>query len=165
MTHIFNEPAKKLFAYLEQFFELSDAQKDQLLDKITYVSLKADEYLVKEGEVCTNLYIVHAGQLRSFFLDVNDNTKELVEVEVLSLRENDVCIPWESILGSKPSEESIQAVEPSELIYIRRSDMEKVLKENPKLVLSMMMQMVSAIVRSQKRMRARRRHGLDESED
>jgi CRP-like cAMP-binding protein len=93
MTHIFNEPAKQLFAYLEQFFEPSDAQKDQLLDKIAYVSLEAGEYLVKEGEVCANLYIVHTGQLRSFFFAENDNTKELIEVEVLSLRENDVCIP------------------------------------------------------------------------
>lgn len=68
------------------------------------------EIILKEGEVCTNIYWVVRGLVRQFYYK---NDKELTEYMAT---ENTICMCIESLFKEQPTRLQIQALEPT-LIY------------------------------------------------
>ena len=75
-------------------------------------SLKKEEYLLKAGEVCTNLYFIRRGLLKCFYIVHNR------EVSDWFFGELETVASIDSFYDQVKSEDFIQALEDCELFYI-----------------------------------------------
>jgi CRP-like cAMP-binding protein len=69
--------------------------------------------VLKEGQVCDNIYFIEQGYLRSFYL------KDGKEITAWFMKENDVIVSVNSFFKREPSYEYIQAIEDSILHYVQ----------------------------------------------
>ncbi|PLX24258.1 MAG: Crp/Fnr family transcriptional regulator [Salinivirgaceae bacterium] len=77
------------------------------------LSLKANDYFLKEGEVCKYIGIVTNGLLRSFFYDDNGS-----EITSGFFPEESLIISFESFNNQIPAKENIKAIEDTELMVV-----------------------------------------------
>ena len=77
------------------------------------------EVILKEGEVCKNIYWVVKGLVRQFYFK---NGKELTEYMAV---ENTICMSIESLFKELPSHQQIQAIEPSIIFALPKAKLEK----------------------------------------
>ena len=85
-------------------------------------SVKIEEYLLKEGEVCTNLYFIQKGLLKCFYM-VHDK-----DVSDWFFGEMEVVAAIDSFYDQTYSKDYIQALEDSELFYITYDDLQYLYK-------------------------------------
>jgi CRP/FNR family transcriptional regulator, anaerobic regulatory protein len=90
-------------------------------------SIKKGNYLLKEGEVCKDIVLVKKGCLRLYYLH------EGVEVSVWFAFQKSSAIEMYSFISGKPTGYFIQAIEECEIIYLPKTDLNKLLKQLPKL--------------------------------
>jgi CRP-like cAMP-binding protein len=79
-----------------------------------------NEMILREGEICTNIYWVVKGLVRQFYYK---NGKELTEYMAT---ENSIVMCIESLFLEQPTHLQIKAIEPSVLIAIPKVDLEAV---------------------------------------
>lgn len=79
-----------------------------------------NEYILKEGETCTNIYWVVKGLVRQFYFK---NDKELTEYMAT---ENNIVMCIESLFREQPTKLQIKALEPSILIALPKAELEAV---------------------------------------
>ena len=77
------------------------------------------EMILKEGEVCTNIYWVVKGLVRQFYFK---NGKELTEYMAV---ENTICMSIESLFLEQPSHQQIQALEPTVIFAMPKPRLER----------------------------------------
>lgn len=82
------------------------------------------EMILKEGEVCENIYYIDKGLVRQFYYK---NNKELTE-HIGSDGEIFMCI--ESLFKEEPSELQVEALEPSNIYLIPKHRLEQVALHN-----------------------------------
>ena len=78
-----------------------------------------NELILKEGEVCTNIYWVVKGLVRQFY----KNEKELTEYMAT---ENSIVMCIESLFREQPTKLQIKALEPTILIALPKAELEAV---------------------------------------
>ena len=83
------------------------------------VTAEKGEVILKEGEVCKNIYWVVKGLVRQFYFK---NGKELTEYMAV---ENTICMSIESLFKELPSHQQIQAIEPSIIFALPKAKLEK----------------------------------------
>ncbi len=108
---------EELLSFLDEIasFEgwpLSGDCSDYLRTIIKKSSLKKEEYLLKAGEVCTNLYFIKRGLLKCFYI-VHSR-----EVSDWFFGELETVASIDSFYDQVKSEDFIQALEDCELLYI-----------------------------------------------
>jgi CRP-like cAMP-binding protein len=79
---------------------------------IKLTSLKKEEYLLKSGETCKNLYFIRKGLLKCYYI-VHDK-----EVSDWFFGEFETVVSIDSFYDQARSEDYIQALEDCELLYI-----------------------------------------------
>ena len=102
------------------------------LDNLEYVlshfkerKLKRNEYLLKEGEICRQVYFISKGALQVFVNeDGNENTRDIV-------LEDNWCSDLISFGSQQPSTEQIRAIEATEVCSIDWTSFQKLLEEVP----------------------------------
>ena len=77
------------------------------------------ELILKEGEVCRNIYWVARGLLRQFYYK---NGKELTEYMAA---EDTMCMSIESLFKEEPTRQQIQALEPTVLYALPKPALER----------------------------------------
>ncbi len=77
------------------------------------------ELILKEGEVCTNIYWVVKGLVRQFYFK---NGKEVTEYMAV---ENSICMSIESLFMEQPSHQQIQALEPTVIFAMPKPRLER----------------------------------------
>ncbi len=89
--------------------------EEQQLTEGSYIpqSLKANEFFLKEGEVCNYIGFVTKGILRTFIFDDYAN-----EITTEFYPEGSLIISFDSFNNRIPSKENIRAIEDSELMLI-----------------------------------------------
>jgi CRP-like cAMP-binding protein len=80
-------------------------------------SLKSDEFLLKEGQKCENLYFIQKGLLKCFYV-VHDTP-----VSDWFFGEQEAVVSVDSFYDQVPSEDFIQALEDTDLFYISFNDL------------------------------------------
>jgi CRP-like cAMP-binding protein len=86
---------------------------DKIISFFRPLKVKRNKYLLSEGELCSALYYVQRGNIRTFFID-----KEGVEKTSAVFVENNVGTAWTSFISRQPSLEFIEAAESTELLTI-----------------------------------------------
>jgi CRP-like cAMP-binding protein len=82
---------------------------------------------LREGETCKDLVFVQKGCLRLYYL------KDDIEVSVWFAFEHSSAIEIYSFISEKPSNYFLQAIEDSEILYLPKSELNKLYKQTPKM--------------------------------
>ena len=94
---------------------------------ITPCSVPSKSLLLEEGQLANTLYYIKKGCLRLFFCH------EGKEITFQFFFEGDFVASFDSLYKHIPSLFSLESIEPEELLYIRRKDFFRLIKEYPSL--------------------------------
>ena len=99
---------------------------DIVLNCFKPLHINRNEFLVKEGEVCRNVYFIAKGCLQVFVYDndMNETTRDIVT-------EGTWCSELISFGTGKPATENIRTVEACELLAIDREGFQKMMETVP----------------------------------
>ncbi|HEY4193931.1 MAG TPA: Crp/Fnr family transcriptional regulator [Mucilaginibacter sp.] len=118
-----------LIAYLRSITPLS-AEVEACLNSIVQARrLRRKEYLLKMGHACRHVYFIRSGFVRRFHF--NDDDREITSG---LLMENQVVYSVSSFCEQVPSTEYIQAIEPTELLFISYDELLGLMEQFPELV-------------------------------
>lgn len=123
-----SEAYSSLTKHVLAYISLSEEEIAHLEKNIRTTSVKKKEYLLKEVQVCNEIYFVAKGCLRLFFI----NAKGTEQITQFAL-ENWWMSDYMSFDRSTPSAFNIQAIEHSEIIILSRSLQEELVKKIPAL--------------------------------
>jgi len=115
-----------LFDSVARHIVLSEAEKATLTSFLTYKSFATGEYLLREGKICNEQYFVCRGCVKSFYTD-KDGVDHLLDFSIEGWWAEDL----HSMFSGLPSKTSIQAIEPTEVIVIKKEALESIYQKLP----------------------------------
>jgi CRP-like cAMP-binding protein len=117
-------PGKKLkgmfqhiAASIQNFGHFSPEHLSLLCNRLKVLSIKKDDYLIKEGQVCKSFYFINQGNFRHF--TVQENGEEATLNLFIS---REWMFEYKSFMTQQPSQNSIQAVADSEVFGLSAWD-------------------------------------------
>lgn len=110
MTTIGLTPRDVARELARRYSTMTHDELDVLESILVPMKFQKGEYIIKEGEVCKNIYWVVKGLVRQFYYK---NGKDLTEYMAT---ENTICMCIESLFREKPTNLQIVALEPT-IIY------------------------------------------------
>ncbi|RKR11972.1 CRP-like cAMP-binding protein [Flavobacterium sp. 90] len=99
---------------------LPQKELEQLEDLITFRTLKKGELLLKENQICNEIYFIKKGILRSYFFNHQGD-----EITNCFAFENEFMASFSSFITQNVAEENIQALAETELQVLSRESLEK----------------------------------------
>ena len=118
---------KEIENFFEQYGKLSQKGLEDLTSKFRAKTVKKGELLLRQGQVCRQLFFVSKGCLRLFYI-AND-----VEITVWFSFENNSAIELSSFLGGEPSDYFIEAIEDSEILSLNKADLLSLYDKHPEI--------------------------------
>jgi CRP/FNR family transcriptional regulator, anaerobic regulatory protein len=112
-----------LFKYLRTIHPISNDLRDALEDNLHAKEVKKKDFLLRAGQICSNVYFVERGLLRSYYLSGE------LEISSTFTKENEVCVSFESFSSQQHGIEYIQALETSDVYYLSYPCYQHFLKE------------------------------------
>src|ERR1700742_969431 len=97
---------EEVVQFLQEIYPLPDALVKQLFAIMKIRRLEWKEILLREGDICKNIYFIRKGLIRCYYL-VQDK-----EVNAWFLKEGDTIVAVDSFYDQTPTKEYIQALEP-----------------------------------------------------
>lgn len=110
--------------YLKTFPHYTPELFEQVLPFLSEKEIKAGDYFLREGKVCTNIGIIERGLLRLYYL--NDGK----EITNCFCKENNLVTAYSSLITGQPSELAIQAIEDAKLIILPYHALQKLYDKN-----------------------------------
>lgn len=99
----------------------------ELLETIVqYKQIKKNEYILREGEICKNVYFLSKGFLRMFFVDHTG-----AEVNYRFTFEQNFFVDFQSFLLQKPSHFFWQAMQDSEFLVLPGAEIQTLYATSP----------------------------------
>jgi CRP-like cAMP-binding protein len=102
-----------------RYSTMTHDELDVLESILVPMKFQKGEVILKEGEVCTNIYWVVKGLIRQFYIK---NGKELTEHLAI---ENSICMSIESLFREQPSHMQIHAIEPTIIFALPKDRLER----------------------------------------
>ena len=102
-----------------RYSTMTHEELDVLESILVPMRFQKGEFILKEGEVCTNIYYVVKGLVRQFYIK---NDKELTEYMAV---ENTIFMSIESLFKEEPTRQQIQALEPTILYALPKNLLER----------------------------------------
>ena len=112
--------------YIKERIEVSPSELEIILSYFKPYRAKKNEMLIEQGQVGQRTFFVGTGCLRIFF-----NNEQGQDTTRYIAFENNFATALVSFITGEPSQEFIQAVENSELLYISQQDFYHLLKIIP----------------------------------
>lgn len=112
--------------YITSKIEISSEEVLQIQPFILAKKFKKNDFIIKEGEYCHFIGFLNSGLIRSF---LHDAGKELTTQFVF---ENCFFTYLEGLFETIPSHKNFVALEDCEAIFLRKSDLPKILEINNK---------------------------------
>lgn len=116
--------------YLRSFQFLTDTDIEALNAVRRLRMLNKGDYLIKAGRISTEVAFVRQGLLRSYY--TKDNGEEITYCFTF---EDNFMTAYSSLITGQPTYENIQALVPTELWILQKSDLESLGKKYPNWVL------------------------------
>ncbi|MEJ5090949.1 cyclic nucleotide-binding domain-containing protein [Sphingobacterium faecium] len=117
-----------LLNHIKKYVELNDEQIAHICKSFYIISTPKRKLVLNEGETCTHLYFVVKGCLRMFYFD-----EKGVEQTVQFALENWWMTDIDAFNKREKSTFSIQAIEKTTLIGIRKINFDLLLTDHPSL--------------------------------
>ncbi|WP_200837189.1 Crp/Fnr family transcriptional regulator [Dyadobacter sp. 3J3] len=103
--------------YINERIEVTPSELETILTYFKQYTAKKNEILIRQGQVGQRTFFVGKGCLRIFF-----NNEQGQDTTRYIAFENNFATALVSFITGEPSQEFIQAVENSELLYITQTD-------------------------------------------
>lgn len=99
---------------------------EEVIEQFKSITVRRNELVLREGEICRHVYFVAKGCLQVFVVDAagNETTRDIVI-------EDAWCSELISFGGQQPATENIRAVEPSQLCAISYTGFQKMMQTVP----------------------------------
>ncbi|PZX11744.1 CRP-like cAMP-binding protein [Breznakibacter xylanolyticus] len=122
-----SEPNKLLY-YFKKWTDLTEAEEAIIMSVFESVVIKKKNEMLVAGQVCSHLYFITKGCLRSYYIDTK-GTEHIYQIRM----DNNWISDLESFFSQKPSKYHIETLEDSHLLCITHERMEQLLVEVPRL--------------------------------
>ncbi|MFT3912221.1 MAG: Crp/Fnr family transcriptional regulator [Ferruginibacter sp.] len=110
---------------LNTLIQFDKKQLERILVHFKPRKVKRNTYLLNEGEVCKELYYVHSGCIRTFFIDTDG-----VEKTNAVLIDHNCGTAWTSFISQRSSIEFIETTERCELSVISYREFFRLVNED-----------------------------------
>ncbi len=114
--------------YIDQRISVSEAEKEIIFKYFHHVTIKKDEIVVAQNDICRNIYFINTGLIRCFY-----QNKQGTEITRIIISEEHFCSSMASFILQTPMFENIQAIEETEMLYISKEDFFKLIDITPKI--------------------------------
>jgi CRP-like cAMP-binding protein len=116
-----------LKVFLSKYVTLSDVELEDIASKFKSKVVKKNNYLLKQGGTCKDLVFVQKGCLRLYYL------QDDIEVSVWFAFPQSSAIEIYSFISENPSDYFLQAIEDSEVLYLPKTELNKLYQYQPKM--------------------------------
>jgi CRP-like cAMP-binding protein len=116
-----------LKSFLSQYAQLSPDALDEVAMKFKKRSVKKNGFLLQEGEICKDLVFVQNGCLRLYYME------EDIEVSVWFALKESSAIEIYSFISETPTNYFLQAIEDTEILYLPKTELNKLYTSHPKM--------------------------------
>ena len=116
----------QLLRHINKFSPLTYEQEQFLASKMRYKLINKKDFLLQEGQVCTNYYFVLSGCLR-FYKILNTGFEQILQFGIPGWWLSD----YQSINNQSPSDYYIQAVEKTEVLILTKNDADELFNNIP----------------------------------
>jgi CRP-like cAMP-binding protein len=123
-----NSPYANLLAHIRRFISLNENEAGILLPYFEYRQVKKKEHILEEGKICMANHFILKGCCRMYSI-TGAGSEQIVQFAI----DNWWITDYRSLDNQRPSEFSIQAVEPCEIASLRRSVQDELFERLPKL--------------------------------
>jgi CRP-like cAMP-binding protein len=117
----------ELIEFIGKYVSLQPAALEEIVEKFKIRSIKKNEYLLREGDTCTDLVFVRKGCLRLYYL------KEDMEISVWFTFAQSSAIEIYSFISGNPSNYFMQAIEDTEILYLSKKELYKLYRQHPEM--------------------------------
>lgn len=117
---------EQLRANLSRFVELSEPEFEEFAAKMKPKTLEKNDFILREGEVCSKVIFINTGCLRYYF------TVDGMEKTGQFFFESNWYTDLESFLSGEPSEQNIQALENTQCLVIHKTDLHQLYDQSHK---------------------------------
>ena len=107
-----------------RYSTMTHDELDMLESILVPMKFAKNEFILREGEISTNIFWIVKGLVRQFYFK---NDKELTEYMAT---ENNIVMCIESLFREQPTKLQIKALEPTILIALPKADLEAVAMES-----------------------------------
>ncbi|MFV1951932.1 MAG: cyclic nucleotide-binding domain-containing protein [Nitrospinota bacterium] len=122
---VFRMDKDKVRSSFPIFFSLTPSEFSEIAKKMTLHKFPKGSSIIKEGEFSDSLYVISSGKVRILVSDADNQ-----ETAIATLKEDDFFGEI-SFLTGKPRTASVVALEDSELLELKKSDLEKYTDKYP----------------------------------
>jgi CRP-like cAMP-binding protein len=136
-----------LLAYFDKLIPLTKEEKELVGEKFHSRLFRKRQYLLQEGDICTQFNFIIRGCLRTYKIDEKGNT-HILQFAI----ENNWINDLGSFHGVKPSVLNIDALEDTVVLQISRDDLVSLYKATPKFDRIFRVLVENAYVRLQERL-------------
>ena len=109
---------EELLLFLNSIHSLNKETRNFLTSKLKSIEVAKRDFILKEGEICREIYFINTGLLRCFYIKHNK------QINSWFMREGDVIVSVESFFQQTQSKENIQALEDCLLYYINYDELQ-----------------------------------------
>jgi CRP-like cAMP-binding protein len=138
---------ESLLIYFQQLIPLNNEEKKLVAEKFHARLYRKRQFVLQEGDICTQFNFVVRGCLRMYQIDEKGNTHILQFAA-----ENNWINDLGSFHGAKPSTLHIDALEDTVVLHISRDDLVCLYKESPKFDRIFRVLVENAFIRLQERL-------------
>ena len=117
-----------LLANMSRHIELTEEETHLVTSLMTCKNLEAGAFLLREGEVCRHQSFVYEGCLKSYHTN-EDGTEHILDFLIEEWWADDLY----SFLTATPAQQSIRAIEKTELLQVSQADLEELFRRAPKI--------------------------------
>ncbi|MDB5227708.1 MAG: cAMP-binding domain of or a regulatory subunit of cAMP-dependent protein kinase [Bacteroidota bacterium] len=117
----------ELKSFISEYVHLPDDELDSIAAKFRTRTLKKNAYLLREGETCKDLIFVQKGCLRLYYVS------EDIEVSVWFAMKHSSAIEIYSFISETPTNYFMQAIEDTEILYLPKTELNKLYHTHPKM--------------------------------
>lgn len=115
----------KIKVFIQSFHILPKEVIEELLSKLTLIELPSNSYLLREGNICKDIWLIEKGLARHF--NVDNKGKER---NTWFAAEESITTELYSLINNVPSKESIQLIEDSKIYKLCYADILELLNKH-----------------------------------
>lgn len=116
-----------LKTFIAKYASFSDAELETIAGKFKTKVVRKNNYLLSKGDTCKDIVFVNKGCLRLYYV------KDDVEISVWFAFEQSSAIEIYSFISENPSNYYLQAIEDSEVLYLPKTELNRLYQLHPKM--------------------------------
>jgi len=119
------KPTDLLFKVIQSVVPVSEKELEEFAAPFQLINLKTDDYFAREGESCLRIGFILKGMIRHFYINDETETTRWVSLEGEFHCGIEIVLFWQ-----KPSNHYLQAIAPTALLVISKSDFDQIYSTN-----------------------------------